>query len=526
MRDPVLDREMFRRSGEQAPSEGVVSLVKGESDYDRRKRMADEMLAAAKERQNPENFKVLSEQSRPGVFRPVATGQPQAPQPNTQQQLAQMQAMGFRPVGMADGGYVQRFAEGSGPDGVTPVKPTILAGENAIYTMPDVGLRIGRTGTSAIDYGPTARDLSPAREAPDARSPEGTTYMKPPSTWSDEDIEKMADQFLTVEKGRYKESEAKTPFGRGLQSLNPFRREPDRESLVQDLKQQRDIARRYGDEEAGAKAEQKREEERGKVMRENRVPSIFEEVPPGVREEAIAKQQEKLRSVEENIPNPEPQFTASAQEGIGSLAGFARARAAARDVYEAPASAPKPKEPVSPETKKEDPSAGIATTMQDIKRQREMDRQSDIGMALLQAGLAIAGGESPNALKNIAAGGISGLQAYSELQKGRRAADLTEREMASKERYYGIMEKKLNQAEEQRQARLVQSMSAAKQKGAIEAEKAYAKWLETQEGSMALPEEKMAYKKKLSDQFTRVFFNDYTLGSGSGSTDPLSIFGE
>jgi DNA repair exonuclease SbcCD ATPase subunit len=63
------------------------------------------------------------------------------------------------------------------------------------------------------------------------------------------------------------------------------------------------------------------------------------------------------------------------------------------------------------------------TKLEDIKS----SRQDNIAMAMIQAGLAMAGGESPNALKNIAAGGISGLGAYTQLEKERRAADTEER---------------------------------------------------------------------------------------------------
>lgn len=510
MRDPVLERDMFRKAEATPSSDGVVSLVKGESDYERRKKQAMEMLAAAKERQNPENYKTLSEQSRPGVFRPVATGQPQAPQPNTQQQMAQMQAMGFRPVGMADGGYVQRFAQGSGPQGVMP---TIPVGPNALYTMPDVGLRIGQTGTSAIDYGPTARDLSPAREAPEARSPEGTTYMKPPATWSDEDIERMADQFLTVESGRYKESTAKTPIGRGLQSLNPFRREPNRESIVQDLKQQRDIARRYTEEEAGAKEEQKREEQRGEVVKS--IPKILE---PSTPEEYQKSREEYQKSIEGTV-NPRAETPGSpAPEGINSLAGFARARAAARDVYEAPAKSgaaptkPTPEAAVAPQ--------GIATTLNDIKRQRETDRQDDVNMALLQAGLAMAAGESPNALKNIAAGGISGLQAFSELQKGRRASDLEERKMAMQEQYYA-----------DRAAREESSVAQARRRNDIamlnmyrQAQSAAAKEFDTMlqaDPQLKLdPVRQAALKKQLENKYLQGLMIDSSLGMGGGGGAP------
>lgn len=506
MRDPVLDREMFRSPEAMPSSDGVVSLVKEESDYERRKKQAAELLAVAKERQNPENYKTLSEQNRPGVFRPVATGQPQAPQPNTAQQMAQMQAMGFRPVGMADGGMV----------------PTITAGPNAIYTMPDIGLRIGQTGQAGITTGSRAGELSPNREPPQARSPEGETYMKPPSTWSDEDIERMADQFFTVEKGRYKESEAKTPFGRGLQSLNPFRNEPDRESIIKDLKQQREIARRYGEEEAGAKAERAREEERGKTMRENKVPSIFTEVPPGVREEALARQQEKLRQVEENIPNPEPAFTASVPEGIASIpaaqtAGGSGDYMSRIGLRKEPAGSAPTRVSGVLEPAKED---ALATRLSDIKRQREADKNSDLNMALMQAGLAMAAGQSPSALQNIAAGGISGLQAYSALQKDRRATDLEERKMAMQEQYYADRAAREENSIAQARRRNDIAMLNIYRQAQAAAAKEFADMLEADPQLKMDPKRQDLLKKQLTDKYLQGLMVDNSLGMGGAGGAP------
>lgn len=273
MRDPVLERNMFRKPEAQAPADGVVSLVKGESDYDRRRRMAAEMLAAAKERQNPENFKTLSEQSRPGVFRPVATGQPQAPQPNTQQQMAQMQAMGFRPVGMADGGYVRGFSNG----GLNISGPTMMVPGN----IPIPGSEYDPLGnyTGLPEY--------EMIEVPDT-SPKGDRRANPSSL----------------------------PYASSFRS----------------------------DEERGIKT-----------------------IPP--REE--------------------------------------------------------PKKPEEPEKKGDGDGEKPDLTLDEIRARRA----ENINLALIQAGLAMAGGQSPNALANIAAGGISGLGAYREAEKERRA------EMAEERKY-------------------------------------------------------------------------------------------
>jgi hypothetical protein len=276
MRDPVLDRQMFRDPEVDTSAKGVVSLVEGESDYDRRKRLATEMIAAAKEKQNPENFKTLAEQSRPGVFRPVATGQPQAPQPNTQQQMAQMQAMGFRPVGMADGGYVKHFAEGglgtldiSGPTMMVPGSEPIL----------DTGFDPMGNYTGAGE--------SEMIEVPDT-SPKGDRRANPSSL-------------------PYASPRTVTDAERGIVSIRPPEKPPEK-----DLPKE-------GSKDSGG------------------------DLPP--------------------------------------------------------------------------------TKMEDIKA----GRKENIAMAMIQAGLAMAGGQSPNALANIAAGGISGIGAFREAEKDRIATEFEQR---------------------------------------------------------------------------------------------------
>ena len=64
-------------------------------------------------------------------------------------------------------------------------------------------------------------------------------------------------------------------------------------------------------------------------------------------------------------------------------------------------------------------------TLEDIKARRNQERQDNFNMALMQAGLAIAGGKSSNALSNIGEGGLAGVQAFT---KGEQESRVLERE--------------------------------------------------------------------------------------------------
>ncbi len=108
--DSVLQREMFNTRGRSAKGSGITSMVDdGSSGMTREERLqiAKAMLAEAQMKQSPEYyFNTLAASDRPAMTRPVASS---APPPAMQQmpaaqQMAQMQAAGVRPVGMAEGG--------------------------------------------------------------------------------------------------------------------------------------------------------------------------------------------------------------------------------------------------------------------------------------------------------------------------------------------------------------------------------------------------------------------------------------
>ena len=158
--DSVLDREMFRPK-----SRGVVSLddTNESEDLRSRREKAMAMIDAAKEKFDPKNFQTLTEQDRPGVFRPVAVNMPaQQPTADTAMRMQQMAAQGVRPVGMADGGSVYHFRRGGDsrdgeleptvePSGIGSLDisgPTmIIPGQSSVdpmgnYTgMPDVEMQ-------------------------------------------------------------------------------------------------------------------------------------------------------------------------------------------------------------------------------------------------------------------------------------------------------------------------------------------------------------------------------------------------
>jgi hypothetical protein len=326
-----------------------------------------------------------------------------------------------------------------------------------------------------------------------------------PATWSDDDINEIARQTYAVKKGQYETSTAKSAVGRGIQSLNPFRNAPDMESIIQDLKSKRDIARQYSVEKEGSAKLQSDEDARMKAITENPVPSIFATQTAEDRAVAIAKQQGALSAINNPMPNRPDEggggsSTPPAPEGIGTLpvrpdgtgGGFSMSATdtsipvsgvgtpsvrpdgtgggSSMSETDTTAKATPPVVPPiavptgavpnqtlnarSPQTEggqlpakntndyasDQEPSAksGISQlpdrsgsdkiTLEGIKADRAAQRQDNLNLALIQAGLAIAGGKSSNALTNIGEGGVTGVQAFS---KGEQEARQFQRDQMS-----------------------------------------------------------------------------------------------
>jgi hypothetical protein len=82
--------------------------------------------------------------------------------------------------------------------------------------------------------------------------------------------------------------------------------------------------------------------------------------------------------------------------------------------------------PIEDPTKKEEPSPPAdkkQTELEQIKADRKAEKERNFYLGLMQAGLAVAAGKSPDALQNIAQGGISGLQSYAGLEADSRKAE-------------------------------------------------------------------------------------------------------
>ena len=137
---------------------------------------------------------------------------------------------------------------------------------------------------------------------------------------------------------------------------------------------------------------------------------------------------------------------------------------AALDAYNASkTSAPSATMPSSSDT-----TGGL--TLEDIKARRNQERQDNFNLALMQAGLAIAGGKSSNALTNIGEGGVSGVQAFT---KGEQESRTLERERTADLR--AIQQMKNEQAYRQATLGLTatsQAQTAAYQQGTLAQQKA------------------------------------------------------
>lgn len=486
--DPVLERDMFRPK-----SRGVVSLddtneAEVSDDLKARRERAQAMVDAAKEKFDPKNFQTLTEQERPGVFRPVAVNMP-APQQtvSTTQRMQQMAAQGVPPVGMADGGEVSNFMDA--PD---TISPTISPDSTSVGAIQALGSRIrsinSMPGSSSNLNVPVAETPEPVTGVYDSG-----VNRDDPKTWTDEDILKLAREDYEAELRGFKESTAKTPLGRGIQSLNPIRRTPDIQRNIERLKDIRDKTIAIGsDRRQKSEDEMKRV---GEVARQSPGPSPLEEISA---EDAARKEQRSREAVEfamtpeaagqetfggpttrgggikeipssgssDNnlgIPAPEkaagitglvadavsPSRRMSGAEDAASIVNLpSRRMSGAEDAASIIGGTNKPTPLANPAkggaSNPELPELGNAgpTDMNEIKAQRARDREENFNLALMQAGLGIMAGKSSNPFANIGEGAQTGLRSYTEGEQASRRnmresiADLRAQQQMAQTRAY------------------------------------------------------------------------------------------
>jgi hypothetical protein len=113
---------------------------------------------------------------------------------------------------------------------------------------------------------------------------------------------------------------------------------------------------------------------------------------------------------------------------------------------------PMPPKGSASEREKRAGKGGLDLLLEDIKNRRAAsaeEKENNKWMALMQAGLAIAGGRSPHALQNVGAGGLQGAQAYATSEKERRAED---RALFSEEAQVRLAQEKMAETADERAA--------------------------------------------------------------------------
>lgn len=389
--DPVLQREMFRSRRKDVEGAGIAAIPSdaNEEGYNRRVEEAKALFEQARIQQDPSRFQTLREQDKPGAFRPIQAATTQMPQANIQQQMAQMQAMGFRPVGMANGGYVKHFREG---------------GENRI--TPTV---------SPIGSETTDTSLTPAGES--AYSGLGPD----PSQWTDADIENYASGIATLS--------SPSELSRKIRTIRNIR---DQALVNKSVTREREITREKEFPKVTPRTPMS-EEEKAVIRRRTEQPDLppVTEFPDTTSAAQVAGGSGTyLPKVEEDLGGiSAAQVAGGSGDYLGKVSGIGALDTAEADRETRRATAlsnmPSPEQapvPVSPqeEAKKSNVFDTYSTNLEQIKADRAAQRKENIGLALMQAGLAIAGGTSPNALTNIGQGGISGLQAFGQGEKESR----------------------------------------------------------------------------------------------------------
>ena len=445
-----------------------------------RLQMAKDMLAEAQMKQNPEYyFKTLAQGDRPAMTRPVASSAPppaMQPMP-AMQQMAQMQAAGVRPVGMADGGIVRRgFQEGGfntiyptidrrslSPEDVEAIEKAQAAEFNLrtfdpendpknLMTDPDTGqtpeekedLRLAMKGKVPYDQYQLEGGLNDA-----------VTYNRPedPSTWTPDFKEAMIDK---IYKDRKAERATVDP------SFQSYVKELTREDIAKEitskaadinLSQRNTYAKKDADARERAMSNVAMGEGRdyaGDRLGDTLVRAADDRVEKAQQKGRLEASSMETSRREEGLASlgriaedqalrdqamPDKRDYAQGREGLASLGRIAEDKALRdqampdkRDYAQERKAATIPGVPGAGVAKDQAGAGGGAaaqepakysatTTLESIKSERAKEREDNFNMALIQAGLAMMGGKSSNALANIGEGGMQGIKQFSEQER-------------------------------------------------------------------------------------------------------------
>lgn len=195
-----------------------------------------------------------------------------------------------------------------------------------------------------------------------------------------------------------------------------------------------------------------------KVRAENPPPSILEEMSDEEYQNAMKERQRKIDAVRQKSDGAnyyESMAGVDRRAPISSRTG--------NEEYgppmpspEAPAKKGEEQGPPMPtkagERDKRAGKGGLDLLLEDIKNRRAAsaeEKENNKWMALMQAGLAIMGGRSSNAMQNIGAGGQQGAQAFAASEKDRRAED---RSLFSEEAQVRLAQEKLAESADERAA--------------------------------------------------------------------------
>lgn len=386
----VLARSMFKKNAPKRSAKGVgiTSMLEddvagyaegGEVTDDRteRERLARQLLEQG--RDEGDMYQRFSEQERPRMYRPPATAGMVPPQPNPQQ----MQAMQMQQ--MAQMGMIPRFQEGGEVQAAVEV-PSMWS-----KMRQGIGSAIGMRGRSTPMF---ARGTGPEIYASPLGSNIGSPAMDNPefSVPSENILARM-----------YREPGYRPPAGMDTPVIDARVNPAGLGFAMTDLPLPEGGGRNLLSELGSS--------DLGKIPASVLgLPQFTERAPPSEEDQARMEADREARRAKglSKLPfKPTPKEQAREEGGPGAGGG-----------------------------------AGKATDLGDIKSEREAKaaaaRQENIYLALMQAGLAIAGGKSSNAIANIGQGGQAGLASFMALEQQRRRDEDAAMRRDLAEREYGL----------------------------------------------------------------------------------------